>query len=46
MSTASVSARKSPGLSVVNVGLELLLNEDEVSLVMYLVIGRVPSCSS
>ena len=46
MVTAYVNTRKGPGLSFVNAELELLLHEDEVNLVMYLIIGRVPSCSS
>ena len=43
---AYVGTRKGPGLSFVNAGLDLLWQKDEVNLVMYLVVGRVPSCSS
>ena len=47
MVTTYVNTRKGPGLSFVNAELELLLHEDEVNFVAYLVIGRVPSnCSS
>ena len=43
MVIAYVSTMNSPALSFVNAGPELLWHEDDVNLVMYLVIGRVPS---